>query len=307
MAIKPPILRNGDTIGIVSLSSPMDAAEINARVATLRSIGFNVVLGRYVYERNGFLAGTAEQRASDLMSMFLNPNVRAIISTRGGVGAAGLLPYLDFPAIARNPKILSAYSDVSIIMNALYRFANLITIHSMMLKDFTPNEPEYNYNQFFSTVSAYSVRRQIANPSGIPLVSRVAGNVTGPIVGGNITSIVESLGTPFEIDTRGKIFFLEEVSEATNRLYRYINQLRLAGKIRDCIGIVMGECTECLTSYGVTYEDFINEVMVPLGKPLMTNLASGHGVYKAAIPIGATVNLNTINNTLTVVEPVISV
>jgi muramoyltetrapeptide carboxypeptidase len=126
------------------------------------------------------------------------------------------------------------------------------------------------------------------------------------LVGGNLTSFVGSLGTPYEIDTAGKIFFIEETHEPVNTVYRYVNQLKAAGKFRDCIGILMGECTGCTAEYGTSYEDLITTVMIPLGKPLMTNIASGHGRYKAAIPIGAIVNLNTVNNTLTVTEPTVS-
>jgi len=141
----------------------------------------------------------------------------------------------------------------------------------------------------------------------MPLISRIPGNVTGPIVGGNLTSFVDNLGTPFEVDTRGKIILIEEVHEPINTVYRYINHLILAGKFRDCAGIIMGECTSCTIAYGKSYEDLINEVIVPLNKPLMTNLASGHGRYKMAIPIGAQANLNTYNNTLTILEPTVSI
>ncbi|MBZ4647528.1 MAG: LD-carboxypeptidase [Clostridia bacterium] len=306
MAIRPPILQAGDTIGIVTLGSPLDASIINARVAALRNMGFNVVLGRYVYAYNGYLAGTDQQRASDLMNMFQNRNVKAIIPTRGGVGVAGILPYLDYNVIRNNPKIITGYSDITVLLNVLYQYADLITFHSLLLISFTTATPAYNFNQFFTATSTTVSPRQIQNPPGIPLVSRIRGNVTGPIVGGNLTSFVDTLGTPHEIDTRGKILFLEETNEPVNKVYRMINHLKLAGKFRDCIGIIMGECTGCQAAYGKTYEDLINEVIVPLGKPLMTNLATGHGTYKAAIPIGASVNLNTINNTLTVLEPTVS-
>ena len=141
----------------------------------------------------------------------------------------------------------------------------------------------------------------------MPTVSRIPGNVTGPLVGGNITSFVGSLGTPFDIDTRGKVFLIEETHEPINTVYRYINHLKLAGKFNDCLGIIMGECTGCTDEYGKTYEDLITDVMVPIGKPLLTNIASGHGKHKAAMPIGAVVNLNTFNNTVTVLEPTVSI
>lgn len=307
MAIRPPILKKGDTIGIVTLGSPLEADVIDARVESLKSMGFNVILGDYVYSRNGFLAGTDQQRASDLMKMFENKQVNMILPSRGGVGVAGILPYLDYDLIKRNPKIVTGYSDITILLNVLYQKANLITFQSLLLIDFRPDTPAYNFNQFFSATSSFAPYRLIQNPPDIPLISKVQGNVTGPLVGGNLTSFVGSLGTPFEMDTRGKILLLEDTHEPVNTIYRYMNQLNLAGKFQDCIGIVMGECTGCQISYGKSYEDVINEFIVPLGKPLMMNLTTAHGLYKAAIPIGALVNLNTYNKTLSVLEPTVSV
>lgn len=306
MTIRPPILRRGDTLGIVTLGSPLDPAEIDNRIDFLAGLGFNIVLGDYVYVNNGYLAGTDQQRASDLMKMYKDPSINAILPTRGGVGVEAILPFLDFYTIAGNPKIISGYSDITILLNAITQFANQITFHSLLLLDFRSNTPEYNFDQFFTATSTLVSPRVILNPPDMPTYSMVPGNVTGPLVGGNLTSFVGSLGTPYEIDTTGKIFFLEEVHEPINTVYRYIVQLKLAGKFDDCIGIILGECTGCQNAYGKTYEDLITDVMVPLGKPLLTNIASGHGYYKAALPIGAMVNLNTINNTLTVLEPTVS-
>ncbi|MEL7657134.1 MAG: LD-carboxypeptidase [Bacillota bacterium] len=306
MAIRPPILRTGDTVGIVTLGSPRDAGTIDSRIQTLETMGFNVVVGNYVYSSMGFVAATPQQRASDLMSMFENPEVKAIIPTRGGSGVSDIIPYLDYNVINRNPKILTGYSDITVLLNVLYIMSNLITFHSLLLIDFRPTTPAYNFDQFFAATSTIISPRPLENPPGMPLISRVPGNVTGTIVGGNLTSFIDTLGTPFEIDTTGKILFIEETHEAVSRVYRLISHLINAGKIQDCVGIIMGECTNCEASYGKSYENLISEVMVPLGKPLMTNLASGHGIYKMAIPIGAVANLDTYNNTLTVMEPTVS-
>ncbi|CDQ20275.1 S66 peptidase family protein [Halobacillus karajensis] len=303
MPIKPFALQRGDTIGIVTLGSPPERNEVETGVKMLEDMGFNTILSRNVYARDGFLAGTEQERAMDLMHMFANPQVKMILPSRGGVGVAGILPYLDYSFIQRNAKIISGYSDMTVLLNALYQFAHLTTFQSLMLVDFNPNTPNYNFNQFFSAVSSSTPIGQIQTPPDIPLKSRIPGNVTGPIVGGNLTSLIGTIGTPFEIDTRGKILLLEDTHEPINTIFRYIEQLRMSGKFRDCIGIIMGECTECDESYGKTYEDLINEFIVPLGKPLMTNLTTAHGTYKTAIPIGAMVNLNTFNNTLTVLSP----
>ncbi|PTX58473.1 muramoyltetrapeptide carboxypeptidase [Melghirimyces profundicolus] len=306
MAIKPPMLRPGDTIGIVTPGSPEEADVINDRIDTLRGMGFNVVLGQYVYAENGFLAGTDQQRAFDLMSMFENEQVNMIMPTRGGVGVAGILPYLDYNLIRRNPKIVTGYSDITVLLNVLYQLSNLVTFHGLMLVNFHQEEPAYNFEQYFEAVTQVNPFRRIENPPDKPQISRVPGNVTGPVVGGNLTPFVGTLGTPFDIDTRGKILLLEEVNEPMTRVYRYLNHLKLAGKFDDCIGIILGECTDCIPSFGVTYEDLINDFLVPLGKPLMTNVATAHGEYKTTIPIGVNVNLNTFENTLTVVEPAVS-
>ena len=176
----------------------------------MKSLGFNVVLGDYVYAQNGYLSGTDQQRASDLMSMYRNTNVKAILPTRGGVGVEGILPYLDYYFIANHPKIISGYSDITILLNVLYQFSNQITSHSLLLLDFRESTPAYNFEQYFTATSTVISPRQITNPPGMPTVSRIPGNVTGPLVGGNLTSFVGSLGTPFDIDTTGKVFFIEE-------------------------------------------------------------------------------------------------
>lgn len=307
MAIKPPILQFGDTVGIVTLGSPLAPAIINERIMILSSYGFQVVLGESVYAQTGFLAGSPEMRAQDLMNMFTNENVKLILPTRGGVGVEGILPYLDYQFIQNNPKLISGYSDITILLNTLAQLSNLITLHSLLLVNFRQGEPTYNFDQFFSATSSFLPSRTIVNPPSIPQISRVPGNVTGPIVGGNLTSIISAQGTPYEIDTKGKILFLEETNEPVNTVYRYLEMLQLSGKFDDCIGIVMGECTNCQIAYNTTYEDLINAFIVPLGKPLMTNVTTGHGFFKAAIPIGAVGNLDTVNNTFSVVESTVSI
>ncbi|MDR6552704.1 LD-carboxypeptidase [Paenibacillus qinlingensis] len=306
MAIRPPILQSGDTIGIVTLGSPLDASTIDARLQTLKNMGFNVVVGKYAYAYGGIVAATAQQRADDLMEMFANPNVKMILPTRGGTGVKDILPNLDYPFINRNPKIVTGYSDITILLNVLYQFANLITFQSLLLIDFKTSTPAYNFDQFYTATSTLMSPRLIQNPPDMPLTSLVKGVVRGQIVGGNLTSFVGTLGTPFEVNTKGKIIFLEETHEPSNAVYRYLTQLIMAGKFRDCVGIVMGQCTNCTVSYATTYQDLIVGLIAPLGKPLLTNLSSAHGFYKAAIPIGALADLDTFNNTLTIIEPTVS-
>lgn len=233
MAIRPPLLQRGDTIGLVTLGSPLDANIINTRVQVLRNMGFNIVFGRHVYSSDGIVAASAQERADDLMNMFRDPSVDMILATRGGTGVQTILPYLDFDVIRQNPKVISGYSDITVLLNSLYQFSNLITFHSLMLIDFRPETPAYNFNQFFEATSTLTSPRIIQNPPNYALRSLVPGNVTGPIVGGNMTSLVNALGTPYEINTQGKILFLEETHSPTTMVFRYLTQLLMAGKFRD--------------------------------------------------------------------------
>ncbi|UUZ82906.1 LD-carboxypeptidase [Paenibacillus sp. P26] len=306
MAMKPPMLRRGDSVGIVTPGSPLDASIIDARIRFLENMGYPVVIGKYAYYYGGITAATAQRRAEDLMSMFSNRRVRMILPTRGGTGVKDIFPYLDLNVIRNNPKIVTGYSDITILLNMLYQLTELITFQSLMLIDFNAATPAYNFNQFFAAVSTPAGPRVIQSPTGAHTVSLVQGNVTGPVVGGNLTSLVTALGTPYEIDTAGKILVIEETHEPSNVIYRYLTQLIMAGKFRDCLGIVMGECTNCTISYNTSYQDLIQSLIVPLGKPLMTGFSTAHGIYKAAIPIGAMVNLDTYRNTFTVLESAVS-
>ena len=306
MATKPPQLQPGDTVGIVTLGSPLGASRINEGITTLRNMGFKVLVGDYVYSSNGYIAATPQQRASDLMKMFQNKEVKWILPSRGGVGVASILPFLDFTIISQNPKIVSGYSDITVLLNVLLRIRRFNYFSKPSPLDFNPSTPAYNFNQFFSATTTLTAPWEIKNPPGMLLESLVPGNVTGPVIGGNLTSFIGTLGTSFEINTEGKIIVLEETHEPINTVYRYLNHLLLAKKFDDCVGIIMGECTNCDDAYGKSYQDLINEFLVPLGKPLMSNLATAHGTYKAAIPIGATLNMNTFNRTLTVMEPAVS-
>lgn len=306
MAVRPPLLKRGDTVGVVTLGSPLAPEIINARLAFLRSFGFNIVLGKYVYEARGIVTTDARRRAADLMDMFRNPRVKAIIPTRGGTGVSDILPFLDYAFIHEHPKVLTGYSDITILSNVLYQMSGLISFQSLLLIDFRPTTPAYNFNQFVTATSTLTAPRTIDNPPGVPLISLVPGNVTGPLVGGNLTSFVGSLGTPYEIDTCGKILVLEETHEPANTVYRYMAQLRLAGKLHDVLGFVIGECTGCQPAYGETFYDVVRKELVPLGKPILTNLRTAHGRFKAAVPIGAEVNLDAFNNTLTILEPTVS-
>ncbi len=281
---------------------PLAADTINARIQYLEQFGFHVVLGDSVYQRTGFLAGTPESRAADFMSMITNNAVKWILPSRGGVGVAGILPYLDYDEIRANPKIVSGYSDITILLNVLSQYADLLTFQGLLLTDFQPSTPEYNFTSFFSSVMTLQAPRALQNPDGFPLIGKVPGVASGEIVGGNLTSFVDSIGTPYEIDTAGKIIVLEDTNESINTIYRYLAHLEAAGKFADCAAIVMGTCSNCSIAYNTSYDDLIEGFLVPLGKPLLSNLQTAHGQYKVCVPIGALARVDGTNATITILD-----
>jgi len=220
--IKPRRLRKGDTVGLIAPASNMNEDE-SIRIAAdiIESLGFKARLGEHIFKRNEYLAGTDQQRADDVNRMFADDGVDAIFCVRGGYGSSRILPYLNYDLIARNPKILLGFSDITSILTAIHRKTGLIGFHGSVLKQ---RFSEYTLNEFKKVVMHPTPRTSIgaAPPfeSGEGRVdaqnrlTRIArGSAQGPLLGGNLMLLSRLIGTEFEPDFRGRILFLEEVHE----------------------------------------------------------------------------------------------
>ncbi|MEN9405755.1 MAG: hypothetical protein RLZ12_39 [Bacillota bacterium] len=301
MLFKPARLRKGDTIGVVALSSPIALVDVETGVKILEDLGYKVLLGEHLVE-NKFPVSSAENRAYDLMYMFCNPQVKMILAARGGTGCADILPYLDLNLIREHPKILSGYSDLTVLLNYIYQSTGLVTFHGLMLNSFTYETPLYNYKEFFAATSVCGAPRLLLNPPQMKLVTKIQGRTVGQLVGGNLSAFVSTLGTPYEICTYGKILFLEEVNETVTKIYRMLRQLEQANKLHGCRGFIVGECTDCRLGYGKNAEQIFDEVLIPFKKPMVSNFCIGHGKYKTTVPLGIPLELNAINTSLTLLK-----
>ncbi|HVV01550.1 MAG TPA: LD-carboxypeptidase, partial [Verrucomicrobiae bacterium] len=255
MFIKPSRLRIGDTVGIVAPSSaPPDPKAIDKSVAALEKLGFKPLLAKNARKRWGFLAGTDRERASDLMSMFTNRNVNAIICVRGGYGSARLLPLLDYDVIRKNPKIFIGYSDITSLHCAFLEKADLISFHGPMLNsDFIkPSMPAFTLESFLRVLMhpqpAGSIRTGAGwhktPPEEQPAAIR-KGLATGRLIGGNISIICASLGTPYQPSFNGRILFFEDLDEVPYRFDRMLTQLLNAGVLRGIVGVAVGTNSNC--------------------------------------------------------------
>lgn len=314
--LKPERLDFGDTVGIVApASAPPDPKAVDRAAAALERFGFKPKPAKHVRARLGFLAGADRERATDLMAMFADKKVKAILCLRGGYGTARILDRLDYDVIRRNPKILSGYSDITSLHFALVKKANLISFHAPMwngaLAD--PNVPEFTRKSFFRTVMEAKPSGSILQGNDENTVSILRGGMAeGRLVGGNLSLICASLGTPFQPSFKGKILFFEDVSEKPYRLDRMLTQLLNAGIFSRVAGVAVGVNHDCVDpdakpggEYRQSSADVVKERLSPLRVPVVTGLPFGHVDLNATIPVGVMAQLDGKRGDLIITEPAV--
>lgn len=301
-------LNYGDTIGVIAPASPEDDHIIKDKINILKDLGFKVKEGKYLYNRKGFLAGEDKLRAEDIMSMFSDKTVNMILCFRGGYGTMRILPYLNLEVIKENPKIFMGYSDITTLLNLFFNKLGLITFHGPMvnsdLGDICTSESMLN------TLMHGDKPYELITPPGIPLIfNNFKGLVQGRVIGGNLTLLCSTLGTKYEIDTEGKILFLEEVEEPPYKIDRMLTHLILSGKLKKCKAIILGQFTDCTLPHyerSLTLEQVIDDRLLQLKLPVCSNFMSGHGSPKLTLPIGAKISLDPTNKCINVLEKVVN-
>ncbi|MBX4267715.1 S66 peptidase family protein [Clostridium estertheticum] len=299
-------LRFGDTIGLISPASPENIEAIKKAILFLNNIGFNVIEGKHLYDRWGYLAGRDKDRASDIMEMFENKAVDMILCVRGGYGSSRLLPYLDYDIIKKNPKIFAGFSDITVFLNTFYEKCGLTTFHSPMG---TSNlEDVVTFKSFMFTFMEGYKPYTIKNPDEFKTSCINPGIAKGNLIGGNLGLICNSLGTPYEIDMKDKILFIEEVNEAPYRVDRILTQFLLSNKLKQCKGIILGQFKDCdLPHYerSLTLEEVLEDRLYNLDIPMFSGFCSGHDYPKLTIPIGARVRMDAELGIINVLDAVV--
>lgn len=309
--IIPKALKKGDTIGLISASGATPAEKLPRAIASVEKLGFKVVTGETCRARHGYLAGSDELRAAEVNQMFQDTTIDGIFCIRGGYGATKILPLLDFEMIKENPKVFAGYSDVTALHIAFNQKCNFVTYHSPMPStEFIRSDmDDYTWEYFINSVmdtgrSGYFLE----NPPKQQMTTLVAGEATGELVGGNLTLVTASLGTPYEIDTKGKILFLEDIDESEQRVDRMLTQLKLAGKLDDVAGLLLGAWTDCgpenpsQPEQSLSLPTIFKEVLEPLHKPVLMDLTCGHCLPTMTLPLGRTISFNTETQAIKVVE-----
>ncbi|KLJ01934.1 LD-carboxypeptidase [Luteimonas sp. FCS-9] len=310
-----PALRPGDTVGLVSPSSPVDEPfDLELAQEVMRALGFEVRTGAHFGGRRGHLAGTDAERAGDLNAMFADPQVRAVICVRGGSGAARLLPLLDYDTIARNPKVLLGYSDITALHSAIHARTGLVTFHG---PNGTGSWNRFNADQFrrlFFAREAMVYRNAVDDadelvPRRNRTVAITGGKAQGELVGGNLTVLSALAGSPYLPDFSGKILFLEDVDEAPYRIDRMLSTLKLMGALDRIAGLVFGQCTDCDPGAGfgsLTLAQILDDHIKPLGIPAYRGAMIGHVREQFIVPVGGRVELDADAGQFRLLAPVLA-
>jgi Uncharacterized proteins, homologs of microcin C7 resistance protein MccF len=287
--IYPEHLREGDKIGVISPAGPPDLEKLNRAMDWLTSLGFTVVCGRSVGQANGYLAGSDEERLRDLHTMFADDSIRAVICARGGYGSARLADRIDYDLIRNHPKIFWGYSDITYLHTAIRQQADLVTFHGPMLaSDLGEVHVPPLSKQLFSQLFQSATLRYDEHLS--PLTVIHGGSVNGMLVGGNLSLLVSTLGTPFEIDTKNKIVLIEDIGEEPYRVDGMLNQLRLAGKLQRAAGFVIGNFNyhpAAGEEDNPSINDVIKTYLGSLEKPALSGFLIGHCEPNFSVPLGS--------------------
>ena len=292
----PEKLKIGDTIAIIAPSSPVTKEQADSCKKLVEEMGYKVKMGKCTYESvYGYSAGYGKDRADDINQAFRDTEVKAIWCIRGGDTSSHTMDKLDFEMIKNNPKIFVGYSDVTNLNVNFNQKCGFVTFHGPMVKSNMLND----YDDFTRTSFEKALNMEdefvLENPEGEEFEVMVEGHAEGTIVGGNLSLLVSMIGTPYEVDTKGKILFIEDVEENVRRIDRMMYQLKYSNKLSDAAGIIFGDFTDCVNEKDSEYTDIkmLKDLLVDYDKPVMYNIKSGHCFPMSTIPLGANCIVDT--------------
>lgn len=316
----PPALKAGDTICCVSPATVIQDPEQIARARTsLESYGFNVVMGKHVLDRHGYLAGSDQHRAKDINEAFADPNIQAVFALRGGWGSNRILPYLDFDTLRKHPKIFMGFSDITTLLNAFFHKAGLVTFHGPVgFSPWNDYRRSYIYPLMFAGQQVLYRNEDRYGPlavTGDNVIRTIAPGVAeGRLVGGNMSVWLSLSGTDYLPDMRGKILFFEDVNESLYRIDRYLSTLKLNGTLDKISGIIFGyfrrpqsEQGRELAAGAFTLADIISHYIRPLHIPCYMGAQIGHMSHSQTWPVGSRVRMNAHEGMLQLLEPAVTV
>jgi len=294
--IKPKRLRPGDPIGIVAPASHFDSDLFSRGLTVLEGMGFRPVVTESLFERHGYFAGTDAHRAEQVNRLFADPEIKAVLCARGGFGAMRLLSLLDFERIRRNPKALVGFSDISALHAAINSTCGLVTFHGPTVTTLA-KASKATRDSFYAAIAGEGVS-DVRAEKGVLLKP---GTASGPLAGGNLTTLCHLVGTPYQTSFSGSIALFEDVDEAPYRIDRMLAQMKMAGSFDGIAGIALGSFRRCgrIESIYEVFSDAFKEDAIPI----LAGFPFGHHRKNLTVPLGVAVTLDADRKMLRFDEP----
>tara|TARA_B100000965_G_scaffold214643_1_gene179473 strand:- start:357 stop:1292 length:936 start_codon:yes stop_codon:yes gene_type:complete len=304
--IKPKSLKNDSTIGIISPSYWLDQKILEKTAGYFTKQGYKIKFGKSTSIQSGPFAGTPQQRADDIHHMFSDPYIDAILCSRGGYGANKVLPLLDYKLIKQNPKIFIGFSDITAYLTSISQNTNLVTFHGPMLSSYKKSWNEYNFKSMKNILEG-NINTKINLPINHKIKILKHGKGTGPIWGGNMTLLINRLGTTDVLNTDGAILFLEDVNEYFYSFERMLIHMKSAGMFKNIKGLIMGEVKNVKDEkikFNKSIDNIILEIFNNKNIPIISNFPCGHGKYQVTLPISVKTEINTTmkNSPIRIIE-----
>lgn len=313
--VKPKALKPGDTVGLITPSTAVtDPEDLITVERTVRYFGLVPKRGKNVAKRTGYLGGSIDERLEDLHAVFSDPAVKGVFAIRGGYGSGQLLPDIDYDLIKSNPKIFVGYSDITAMHLAIFRMTGMVTFHGPVPVSAFTDYTQAAYRKALFDTAPLGVLTNPPETNDLRPKHMLRpvrpGKATGRLIGGNLSLIAATMGTPYEIDTRGRILFVEDIEEQPYSIDRMLTQLRLAGKLQQAAGIIFGECRDCtprefqpaFPEGTFTTPEVVDRILGDVKVPVLSGLTIGHTPDQLTLPIGVMAELDAGLGTLTITE-----
>ncbi|TKD62380.1 LD-carboxypeptidase [Flavobacterium sp. ASW18X] len=310
--IKPKKLKKGATIGVIAPGYAVKKEVLETSLDALKKMGFMPVHTQRIIGNYGYFSNTDEERAADIMEMFKNPEIDGILCARGGYGCTRILHLLDYDAIQNNPKVLIGFSDVTALLNAIYKKTGLVGFHGPVgstLDDAYSQEylkKVVMHNQQHTTLKNVVLTKvEMLSDTTYERYTITAGTATGELIGGSLTLVTALIGTPYELDFTDKLVFLEDIEERPYRIDRMLTQLLSTSTFNKAKGIFFGVCIGCDTlkdNRNFTLKEVILDRISPMGIPAAYGFSFGHVPNNFTLPTGIMAQLDADQLSLHLLE-----